>query len=151
MRLTLLLIVFTLIFCSPNYAAIYKWTNKQEVTSFTQQRPKNKSISFEKLNVRPIPFIGNADEGNSRTEDNTQKTDELSIKQAKEVVPQKQTKADREELKRRCAIAKQSLVNLSRGGNRLYKDANGEHLRLDEESKNQKRREISQFLADNCQ
>jgi len=151
MRLTLLLIIFTLIFCSPNYAAIYKWTNEQEVTSFTQQRPKNKSISFEKLKVRPIPFIGNDDEDNSSTESNAKKADELGIKKAEEASPHKQTKADREELKRRCAIAKQSLINLSRGGNRLYKDANGEYLRLDEESKNQKRREISQFLTDNCQ
>jgi len=151
MRLTLLLIVFTLIFCSPNYAAIYKWVNQQEVTSFTQQRPKNKSISFEKINVAPMPLIGDVDEVKSSTEKNAKKTDELSIKKTKEASPKEQTKADREVLKRRCATAKQSLINLNRGGNRIYKDANGNYLRLDEESKNQKRREISQFLTDNCQ
>jgi len=151
MRLTLLLIVFTMIFCSPNYAAIYKWVNEQGVTSFTQQPPKNKSISFKKIKVRNTPLIDGSEEGKSRAKWNSKEAEELNHKKAQEVSRKKQIRAATEELKKHCAVAKQSLANLNLGGNRLYKDSDGNYSRLDEESKNKKRQEISQFLADNCQ
>jgi len=153
MRLTFLLIVFLLVFCSPNYAAIYKWVNEQGFTSFTQQPPKNKSIPFKKIKVKTTPPIDGYDEETIRAKMDAQKTksEELSLKQAQKDAKQKQVKAGSEELKKHCAIAKKSLANLNQGGNRLYKDADGSYLRLDEESKDQKRQEITQFLTDNCQ
>ena len=151
MRLTLLLIVFTMIFCSPNYAAIYKWVNEQGVTSFTQQPPKNKDTPFQKIKVKATAPNDNYAEDNTSANKNARKAKEISLKKAQEVARQEQIKDGSEDLKKHCALAKKSLVSLNMGGNRLYKDSDGNYLRLDEESKEQKRQEISQFLADNCQ
>jgi uncharacterized protein (DUF3084 family) len=144
-----LLLVFCLILSTQSFAAIYKWIDKNGNVSFGQIRPADKSIVSQELSVKSsrvvvtekkqVSLKSSEDElikANSEREAARDKT--LQAKAAKKIAQE------------RCDGAKKSLAQLDVGGNRLYKDSEGNYSRLDEEKRSQQRQDLNTFIDENC-
>ncbi|MBQ0725638.1 MAG: DUF4124 domain-containing protein [Cycloclasticus sp.] len=143
-----------LIFCfifflsSNALAAIYKWTDDQGNTSYGQTPPRDKSLKLEKLNTKRSPSVpvdrlkSLQDSANEIAKSNAERA--AANNKAAELVREKQRIA------KECSQAKQALAALDLGGNRLYKDSEGNYSRLTQEDKSQQRQSLSLAIEETC-
>ena len=148
MRLLFLTVVLLATYSSMSYSAIYEWTNKQGNKAYTQTPPSDKSISRKKLEVKSqktsdaITYSDKSEE--TTTPDSTEEASDVSPEeQAKKIAEGKQL------IKEQCTNAKSGLAGLD-GGNRLYKDSKGNYLRMTEEEKDKRRKNINSFITEHC-
>lgn len=132
-------------------AGIYKWTDQNGNTRFGQKRPADKSIPYKKLSIKAQrvneeaidkqlkSIQQNADELEKSNADRQAKFDEANL--AAETKRQSQAE---------CDNVKKSLSSLDFGGNRLYKDNQGNYSRFNEDDRNNQREKFNQFLKENC-
>ena len=142
------LFVMFLLCSSSSLAVIYHWTNQQGVQQYSQAPPRDKSISSEKIYIKKhfndteLPVISLQ-----------QSADAIAKSNADRKIAS--DKFDQQLIQRRlmdnvCHRAKLSLAALELSGNRLYKDASGSYLRLDEEAKNIQRQKLNKQIEENC-
>lgn len=131
-------------------AAIYKYTDEEGNTKFSQTRP-SASTEFEKIeNKRYYPDEKSSEEGKTLI----QQADKISKENAERDAARQKAEQDAKALREKqsqCATARQSLIELSYGGNRLYKDENGEFQRVTDEARKEKSDQINAFIQSNCQ
>jgi len=132
-------------------ADIYKWTDQNGNTHFGEKRPFDKSISYKKLSIKAQRV--NEDANEKQLTSIQQSADELEKSNA-----DRQAEINNAELaaetekhsQQECDNVKKSLAMLDFGGNRLYKDSEGNYSRLSEDDKNNQREKFNQFLDENC-
>lgn len=143
-----LIFSFIFFFSSNTLAAIYKWTDEQGITSYGQTPPRDKSIKLEKLNTKRSPPVSVdrlkslQDNANEIAKSNAERA--AANNKAAELAREKQRIAEE------CSKAKQALAALDFGGNRLYKDSEGNYSRLTEETKTQQRQNLSLAIEETC-
>jgi len=148
MRLLFLTFVLLVTYSSMSYSAIYEWTNKQGNTAYTQTPPSDKSISRKKLDVKSQRTA----EAVSYTDNTEDVPDSDSTEEDSDVSPEEQAKKiaeGKQLIKEQCTNAKSALAGLD-GGNRLYKDSKGNYLRMTEDEKDKRRKNINSFMKEHC-
>jgi hypothetical protein len=148
MRLLFLTFVLLTTYSSMSYSAIYEWTNKQGNKAYTQTPPSDKSISRKKLDVKSKK----TNDAITYTDSSEEATTSDSIEEASDVSPEEQAKKIAEGkrlIKEQCTNAQSALAGLD-GGNRLYKDSKGNYLRMTEEEKDKRRKNINSFMSEHC-
>ncbi|ORU92742.1 MAG: hypothetical protein A6F71_08780 [Cycloclasticus sp. symbiont of Poecilosclerida sp. M] len=149
MRSTLLL---TILLLSSSFAhtEIYTWTNAEGKTVFSQTLPRDKSIEADKVEIKTPLFDtttkSTAPDNNVKDSDVDEETDEpISEEDAERIAEGKKL------IKEQCNNAKSDLSSLELGGNRLYKDSKGNYLRMTEEEKANRRKNMNAFISEHCQ
>jgi len=142
------LFVIFLLYSSSSLAVIYHWTTHEGVQKYSQSPPRDKSISSEKIYIKK--HFNDSDVPNTSLQ---QSADAIAKSNAERKIAS--DKLDQELVQQRlmndiCHRAKQSLAALELSGNRLYKDASGDYLRLDEEAKNKQRQKLNKQIEENC-
>lgn len=147
MRLLISTGIILISFSTVSISAIYEWTNKQGHTAYTQAPPKDKSISSKKLVVKSQTISESTSNVESSSNDlevsNEDDSSASTPDEAKKIAEGKKL------LKEQCINAKSALAGLE-GGNRLYKDSKGNYLRMTEEEKNKRRKNINEFMSEHC-
>ncbi|MEW4983939.1 MAG: DUF4124 domain-containing protein [Cycloclasticus sp.] len=145
---TLMVCIF-LLSSSLTHATIYHWVDEQGTTNYGQTPPKNKSIARQKIVVKSQTVVESQqaqqsiqDSANEISKSNAERK-AASDKRQQEVIKQ----ARRQE---RCETSKENLAQLDYGGNRLYKDAEGNYARFTAEDKNLQREQLNAFINENC-
>jgi len=147
MRKTLL--VMFLLYSSSSLAIIYHWVNQQGVQQYSQTPPRDKSIPSERVYIKK--HIKDEDMPSESLEQSAETIAESNAER-KTISDELNQKFQRLQIMaENCKLAKLSLVDLERGGNRLYKDANGDYQRLDEAAKNKQRKQLNAVIDENCQ
>jgi len=142
------LFVMFLLYSSSSLAIIYHWTNQQGVQQYSQAPPRDKSIPSEKIHIKKH-FNDNALPSNSFQ----QSADAIARSNAerKAASDKANKQIEQQQLADNiCRRTKQSLSSLELSGNRRYKDADGNYLRLDEEAKNKQRQKLNEQIEKNC-
>tara|TARA_R110002095_G_scaffold44995_4_gene40450 strand:- start:2926 stop:3375 length:450 start_codon:yes stop_codon:yes gene_type:complete len=138
-----------LFFNGLGHAAIYHWIDEQGGSHYSQRPPRDKTIISQKIVFKTIatafdqqaqPTIQDSANEIAKSNAERQATHEKTQQEAKE----------NSRLQERCATSKKNLLELDFGGNRLYKDADGNYSRLDAEDKNQQRAQLNAFINENC-
>ena len=127
------------------FAAIYEWTNDEGNIAYTQTPPKNRSIPTKKISVRssqPIEHSPSSTQDQHNPPVATGEPSPESLSQSK--------KDGAKLLQLQCANAKKALSNLSLGGTRLYKDSDGNYLRLNEKEKMKRSSNLNEFIKEHC-
>lgn len=146
MRLPLLFSLILIFTTSASYSAIYEWTNKQGNTAYTQTPPGDKNIDSKKIEIKAQGINKNVRSYQAPAEMTTEApTETLSEEKSKQIAEGKKL------LLEQCSNAKKALESLDLGGNRLYKDNEGNYLRLTEKDKKQRRDNLSSFITEHCQ
>ena len=129
----------------PHY--IYKWSDDQGETHYTQFPPAGRKA--ERMNAPPPPV-----ESPEIAEKNLQNQVEIMEQQNEE--QQQGAKdarqwAEIQKIRRKnCETANQNLVNLQRGGNVRYMGADGKIMRLTEEERQKRIDEANSQIKENC-
>ncbi|MBL4744064.1 MAG: DUF4124 domain-containing protein [Cycloclasticus sp.] len=136
-----------LIISSTSFAAIYHWVDLEGTTNYSQRPPHNKSIPSQKIIINPPaaytqPQISIQDSANEIAKSNTAR------KEANDKIQQQA--AGERAMRERCNTSRNNLAELDYGGNRLYKDAEGNYARLSAEDKTQQREQLQAFINENC-
>jgi len=132
-------------------ADIYKWTDQNGNTHFGEKRPFDKSISYKKLSIKAQRV--NEAESEGRLKSIQQSADEIEKSNADRQAAIDKADLSAETKKRshaECDNVRKSLSSLDFGGNRLYKDSDGNYSRMNEDDRNIKREQFNQFLNENC-
>ena len=144
-----LIICLLLLFANISYAAIYQWIDEHGNTHYGQLAPRDKNIDAKKIFVKPSRVIDNEqtstpiqDSANEIAKSNADR------KAANDKIQQQANEKRR--LQERCETSKKNLAELDYGGNRLYKDADGNYSRLSPDDKTKKREELNTFINENC-
>ena len=144
-----LIVCILLLSCSLTHAAIYHWVDEKGTTNYGQSPPKNKAIARQKVVVKSQTTIESQDttlsiqqSANEIAKSNAARK-AADDKQQQEIIKQVQ----RQE---RCETSKKNLAELDYGGNRLYKDAEGNYARFSAEDKNQQRERLNALINENC-
>ncbi|MBL4783716.1 MAG: DUF4124 domain-containing protein [Porticoccaceae bacterium] len=144
-----LLLGFCLIVSTQSFATIYKWVDKNGNVSFGQTRPADKSIVTQEISVKSTRVVVTEKKQVSLkiSEDEL-----IKANSEREAARDKtlQAKAAKKIAQERCDGAKKALAQLDVGGNRLYKDSEGNYSRLDEEKRSQQRQGLNTFIDKNC-
>ncbi|MEO1889517.1 MAG: DUF4124 domain-containing protein [Cycloclasticus sp.] len=126
---------------------IYKWVDAQGNTHFSQQPPRNKNITPQRIIIKTdykegLSLKALIDSANEIAKSNAER------KAANDKVRQN---ADKQRLaQERCETSKKNLAELDYGGNRLYKDADGNYSRFSAKDKTQQREKLNAFINENC-
>lgn len=132
-------------------ADIYQWTGQHGNTAYGQQRPVDKSIPYNVISKEARP--ASETQSGSQLKSIQETADELekanAVRQAK-IDDAKLAEETKKQSQAKCESVKASLAALDFGGNRLYKDSDGNYSRLADDDKNRKRQEFNQFLDENC-
>lgn len=151
MRQYLLLILLLSFSIPESYATIYKWTNERGVITYSQHKPSDHTLKTERIHIK-TSSISNAEAKRIFcAADNSASTTPPENTDNEEALTPVLTKADKEALMQRCLTARKNLTGFNKGGNVLYKDTNGDYVRLTEEEKTGRRNKIYQFLSESCQ
>jgi hypothetical protein len=126
---------------------IYKWVNAQGNTHFSQAPPRNKSISPQTFTVKT-----DKREGLSLKTliDSAEKIAKSNVERKTANDKLRQEAEEKRLAEEKCVTSKKNLSKLGYGGNRLYKDANGNYSRFSAEEKNQQREKLNAFIDENC-
>lgn len=144
-----LIICFCLFFAHSSYAAIYKWVNEQGNTHYGQRPPRDKNIDVKKVFVKSSGIIDSEKDPTSIQDSaNEIAKSNADHKAANDKIQQQANEKRR--LQERCETSKKNLAELDYGGNRLYKDADGNYSRLSPDDKTKKREELNTFINENC-
>jgi hypothetical protein len=144
-------LIFCIFFLSANLAhsAIYQWVDEQGNTHYGQQQPRDKSIASQKIEVRTLQPAENQqpqksiqDSANEIAKSNAARKTANDAKQ--------QSAEESRQLQTRCETSKKNLAELDYGGNRLYKDAEGNYSRFSAEDKSKQREQLNAFINENC-
>ena len=142
-----LTVLFYLLFATIGHAAIYKWADENGNTSYGQAPPRN--IISQEITIKSAPV-----ETTGKPQKSIQDSaDEIAKSNAERKASTDKTtqKAQQQRLLQdQCANAKKELSTLGIGGNRLYKDSDGNYSRINEDDKNQQRQKLSAFIHENC-
>jgi len=141
-------LVIYLLYSSSSLALIYDWTSPNGVQQYTQSPPRDSSISSEKIYIKkhisdselPSESIQQSADAIAKSNAERKATSDKFTQQIKQL----------ELMRANCLRAKKSLSALELGGNRMYKDAEGNYLRLNEEAKAKQREEIKKQIKENC-
>ncbi len=143
-----LIFCFVFFLSGNTLAAIYKWTDEQGITSYSQTPPRDKNLQLEKINTKrgpsvPVDRLKNLqDSANEIAKSNAERA--TANNKAAALVREKQRIAEE------CSQAKRALAALDLGGNRLYKDSEGNYARLTEEDKAQQRQSLNLAIEEAC-
>jgi len=143
-----LCISLALLFITNSQAGIYKWNNEHGTRQYTQSPPRDKSIHIEKIIYKKY-FNKSVTPSQSMQDD----ADEIARSNAKRqaAIDKAEHQNQQQQLARKsCQRAKQSLTSLDFGGNRLYKDAEGNYHRFNTEEKERKRELLNEIILNNC-
>jgi hypothetical protein len=143
--LIVLISFFTL---SIAHATIYQWTDQQGQLHYSQTPPPNKSIESKKITIRNSTVTGDKPHPSIQDSANEIAKSNAERKAANEKI-QQDARANRA-MQERCSTSKKNLAELDYGGNRLYKDADGNYSRFSAEDKNQQREQLNAFINENC-
>ncbi|MCW8911254.1 MAG: DUF4124 domain-containing protein [Gammaproteobacteria bacterium] len=143
------LFLITLIALSPvtAYTGVYKWTDQDGKTHYSQTRPSS-DIQYENLRIHgrapqstePDDPKGKA--GDAKTE---KKPDTKDKKPAK-----KENKALSKESKAACQAARKNLAQMQASGRIRQKDAKGNISYLSEKQKQEAMKKEQKIIANNC-
>jgi len=144
-----LIFCFCLLFASLAHAAIYHWVDHQGNTHYDQQPPRDKSIDAQKISVKSNTIVDSEQTQQSIQDSADEIAKSNSARKAENNKAQQKADENRR-LQERCDISKKNLAELDYGGNRLYKDAEGNYSRLSTEEKNNQREQLNVFINENC-
>ena len=150
MRQYLLLILILSFSISESYATIYKWTNERGVITYSQHKPSNHTLKSERIVIKSTLSSAEAKEIFC-AEPASQSTEPPDTVAATQISSREQKKINTEAVNKICRNAQQNLASLQRSGNVLYKDADGNFMRLTEQDKTKKRKEANQLIKEFCQ
>jgi len=144
-----LMFCFCLLFANLAHTAIYYWVDHQGNTHYGQRPPKDKSLTAKKVFIKSSGIIDSEkvltsiqDSANAIATSNAERkaANDEALRLAN----------DERRLQEQCDATQKSLEELDYGGNRLYKDADGNYSRLSYEEKTKQRQKLEAFLQDNC-
>ncbi|MFT6217327.1 MAG: hypothetical protein ACJA2Y_000718 [Cycloclasticus pugetii] len=138
-----------LLFAQFAYSAIYQWVDHQGNTHYSQHPPADKSISTQNITVTKKP-VADAKKNQQSIQDSA---NEIAKSNAERQAARDKLQQQAEENKRlqeSCEASKKSLIELDYGGNRLYKDTEGNYSRFTDEDKNNQREQLNDFINKNC-
>ena len=144
-----LIFCFCLLFTHLAHTAIYHWVDHQGNTHYGQRPPKDKSITANKVFIKSSGIFDDEktltpiqDSANKIADSNAERkaANDEAVQQAN----------NKRRLQEQCDATKKNLEELDYGGNRLYKDADGNYSRLSPEDKTKQRQKLDAFLQDNC-
>ena len=144
-----LMFCYCLLFTSLAHTTIYYWVDHQGNTHYGQRLPQDKSLSATKVFIKSSGVF-DAEKTLTPIQDsaNAIAASNAERKAANDEILQQANNIRR--LQHQCEATKKNLEELEYGGNRLYKDANGNYSRLSSEEKTQQRQKLEEFLQDNC-
>lgn len=143
-----LFISLSLLAITNSQADIYKWNDEHGTRQYTQSPPRDKSIYIEKIKYKK--YLSKSETPSHSTQD---EADEIGRSNAKrQAATDKAVHQNQQQQLARdsCQRAKQSLAALDFGGNRLYKDAEGNYHRFNTEEKKHKREQLKEVILNNC-
>jgi len=138
-----------LLFAHFAHATIYYWVDHQGNTHYGQRPPQDKSLVAKKVFIKSSGIFDAEktltpiqDSANAIAASNAERkaANDEALRQAN----------DERRLQEHCDATQKSLEKLDYGGNRLYKDADGNYSRLSYEEKTKQRQKLEAFLQDNC-
>lgn len=139
---------FVFFFAVSSQSAIYQWTNEQGNIAYGQKPPRDKTIKTQKILLKSSEIIEVKQAESIQDSANEIAKSNAARKAANEKIQQEAAEALL--LQERCATSKKSLTELDFGGNRLYKDSDGNYSRFSAEDKSQQREQLTAFINENC-
>ena len=141
--------LITLIALSPvtAYTGVYKWTDQDGKTHYSQTRP-SADIQYENLRIHGrAPQSSETDDSKGKTDDKTaeKKPDTKDKKPAK-----KENKPLSKESKAACQAARKNLAQMQASGRIRQKDAKGNINYLSDKQKQEAIKKEQKIIANNC-
>jgi len=144
-----LMFCFCLLSANLTHAAIYHWVDHQGNSHYAQQPPRDKSINAQKMGVKSNHIV-DSEQPQQSIQDSANEIAESNAARKAESDKAQQKANETRLLQERCDTSKKNLAELDYGGNRLYKDAEGNYSRLSTEEKNNQREQLNAFINENC-
>lgn len=144
-----LMFCFCLLFTQFAHTAIYYWVDHQGQTHYGQQPPLDKSINVQKIAVSTNSSV----DPNQQQQSIQDSANKIAESNAERKAARDKLQQQADENRRRnenCDASKKKLAELDYGGNRLYKDAEGNYSRLTDEDRNNQREQLNDFINKNC-
>jgi len=140
--------MFILAFAQPTYADAYKWVDDAGQVHFSQHPPVD--YEADKIKTRSGPKVEPAQ--SQQAVDamiEQQVSDEKSQQENEQLQQQEAEKA--KALSKNCEIAKNNLDQYQNNPRGRYKNAAGEYIRVDENDRQEKIKQLLQDIEKYCQ
>ena len=127
---------------------MYKWTDDEGEVHYTQYPPPGRASEA----MRPPPPLPaqSAQSADTKLQEQLETIKQQDAQQQQNIAEQKQQAEIQKIRKQNCETARQNLVNLQRGGNVRYRDADGQVVRLTEEERQKRIEETNAQIKENC-